>query len=63
MKLSEHNKQRAEVYEMLNRPESAGVDCDHCGKPMVFADKATLTSNPPKRRVKCECGATGTMLA
>jgi len=42
---------------------NTGIECPLCKNELMYADNCIYTSNPPKRKVKCECGYIDYILA
>jgi hypothetical protein len=66
--LDEHNKERRAIYgaiqNAMTRPHKNGIACPKCGAELYDSDPGiTLTSNPPQKNVRCDCGFTGYRVA
>lgn len=61
MPLADWNKQREDLYSMLNTyPKPNGVECPKCKGELNDISNCILTYNPPKKNVTCpSCGYTG----
>lgn len=60
--LDEHNTEYRSYHTALydNRPQKNGIACPECGSELWDSNPfMTLTSNPPKKSVHCDCGYTG----
>ena len=65
--LEEHNDmvwKNQQSFADLSRPQKNGIACPKCGEEMWDSNPMiTLTSNPPKKNVHCDCGYVGYRLA
>jgi hypothetical protein len=60
--LAEHNAEYWSYHTALydNRPQRNGIACPKCESELWDSNpNVTLTSNPPKKNVHCDCGYTG----
>ena len=64
--LTEHNAEYWSYYAARYnpQPERNGIGCPECGEELWDSNPMmTLTSNPPKKNVHCDCGYTGYRIA
>ena len=61
--LGEHDRRRREAYEVAKSHRN-GIACPECGKEMIDTDPyIVLPTDPPQKRIGCECGFSGYRLA
>lgn len=63
--LEEHNAGRMALYNAKRESTPNGIDCPFCGGELMDTDpNATLTTNPPQKRIFCQdCEFKGYRLA
>lgn len=61
--LKEHNAEKFKEFKSApyEKWRTTGVECPTCGLELMYDTTYTLTSNPPQKRVACECGYVGSM--
>jgi hypothetical protein len=60
--LDEHNVLALKSYGDWNmsKPQRNGIGCPKCGEELLDSNPMlTLTSNPPQKKVHCDCGYSG----
>ena len=61
--LDEHNQEILKNHNFFVQsqiPLPNGISCPTCGKEMFDSNPMmTLTSNPPKKNIHCDCGYIG----
>jgi len=60
--IDEHNKNILKLIQQ-EKLMNTGIECPLCKNELMYADNCIYTSNPPKRKVKCECGYIDYILA
>ena len=58
-----NNERRAQLSALRQQSRPNGLACPDCGKELRDVLGVTLTSDPPRTPVECECGYTGSKLA
>lgn len=62
--LNEWNQERREIHRPVEYPHPNGIACENCGGELEDTDAMLLTSNPPKRNIRCpSCGRVGYRVA
>ena len=65
--MEQHNAERGAEHrrsrDAMLRPQPTGVECPECQRELRVYRGMVYMSDPPKVRVKCECGHDGFMLA
>ncbi len=63
--LKEFDDDRMNSYSIdLNKPLKNNIACPECGKEMYDSTPMiTLTSNPPRKNIHCDCGYIGFRIA
>lgn len=61
--LEDHNRRRRAQWGALQIPGGNGIACPECGLELFDVRGFELTSNPPQRMVRCNCGYRGTRVS
>jgi len=60
--INEHNDNILKLIQKA-RSMNTNIECPECKRELMYADNCIYTSNPPKRKIKCECGYVDYILA